>query len=109
MTTVSFSNTAARASRNDQPFTVIWQGNKDEDTGHFVDGVPIEEAFNHITVVIPSHYGHLDVDTISRKEWGYMACGEQHDGDNPYDSIDVLYVLEGNLAALDIPDEAETD
>lgn len=85
--------------RNAGVFTVIWQGvNETEITnadGTRGPGDDIVATFS--TEVVPGHYSYLSVDDISEQEWGAIACGEQFDGDNKFDTIDVLYVIDGGV------------
>lgn len=105
-------------------FTVIWQGSNDADvvngqavletysTGKGTDyailadkthvalpdgHVPMTDVQTFCTEVVPGQYGYLSVDDISEQEWGAIACGEQFDGDNKFDTIDVLYVIDGGI------------
>ena len=97
---------SAAPARNDNVFTVIWQGINTVEDWSSVPPPQVEDAVSFATEVVPSTYGHLTVASITREEWGYMACGEQHDGDNPYDEIDVLFVLEGGHVLVEL-DEYE--
>lgn len=83
-------------------FTVIWQGvnfivtNKGEE----------EEAQTHITEVTPDQYGYVDIPTYN-EIWGAIACGEQFDGGNPFDRIDVIAVLEGGVIQVETEDRTD--
>ena len=97
--------------RNNNVFTVIWQGinvvTVFGDPGE-ADQPPIEDATDFATEVVPAEWGHISIDSITRKEWGHMACGEETDGNNPYDTIEVLHIIEGGVILLD-PAEDEDD
>lgn len=101
----------APLAANARVYTVVWQGinyvNKHSGMNTDIhDDDAEEDAFSFATEVVPAQYGHLALPT-DRESWGYMACGEEHDGDNPYDSIDVLFVFEGGQIAVDLT-ETET-
>lgn len=83
--------------RNAQVFTVIWQGVNEsiDDAGR--RSTEYEDVQTFSTEVVPGQYGYLTVDDISEQEWGAIACGEQFDGDNKFDTIDVLFVIDGGV------------
>lgn len=95
---------AAPLPRNANVFTVVWQG--------IIDVSDItqdaEDVKDFATEVVPAQYGHLAL-PVDRESWGYMACGEEHDGDNPYDRIDVLFVFEGGQIAVELNETEEPE
>ena len=81
--------------KNAGVFTVIWQGIND--TSGSSASTEYEDVKTFSTEVVPGQYGYLDVDDISEEEWGAIACGEQFDGSNEFDTIDVLFVIDGGV------------
>lgn len=99
---------SAVLARNAQTFTVIWQGINVEEIYGDNGAITYEDQIDtFLTEVVPGEYGHIDVDAITIGEWGNAACGEQFDGDNPYEQVDVLYVLEGGSVIHVDGNEAE--
>lgn len=92
---------AAWLAPNAQLYSVIWQGITNETLVKFSGDIPVETAQSFCTEVVPAEYGHLTLPTDA-DSWGYMACGEEHNGDNPYDSIEVLFVLHGASIEVEI-------
>lgn len=72
-------------------FTVVWQGD--------AVGEPVN---TFTTVVRPGEYGYSQSPTS--EELGIMAVAEQHDGEDPYDTVTVLFVYYGDNRPLDIED-----
>lgn len=74
-------------------FTVVWQGSVGELKG---------ETDTFTTVVRPGEYGYSQSPT--NEELGIMAVAEQHDGEDPYDEVNVLFVYYGDNKPIDIED-----
>lgn len=80
-------------------FTVVWEG--------FVKGGTMSNTYSN--VVRPHEYGYSQ--SPSNEELGIMACAEQHDGEDPYDEVNVLFVYFGDNNPIDLlePDEDDVE
>lgn len=78
--------------------TVVWQG---------ITFPPVDEVSTFSTVIRPLEYGY---DDPSNEQIGEMACSEQHDGEQPYDEINVMFVYYGSINPIvDDEDAADQD
>lgn len=73
-------------------FTVVWEG-------FFAGG---STANLYTTVVRPGEYGYSQSPTTD--ELAIMAVAEQHDGEDPYETVNVMFVYYGDNKPIAIED-----